>query len=280
MRIGHWQLECSPGDFRTNAEKVLDGLAEAARRGIEIVSFPESFLTGYYPAEAGARANSLERDGAELIWFLNKTAGFDCTFIVGFNERRGDRLFNTVLVARRGELLGTYSKAFPCFRYFTPGREFPVFRHGDATFGVLICADGGYIEPARILALKGARLLFAPHYNYVRPQALIDHFQKVRSDHTARAVENGAWFFRGNNVGSGPDVGMGFEGVAYGDSYLLDPAGEMVVRGRRHAECLVEAEVDVSGPPAGGTRRSVMSARALGSVLLDLVAADSNRTVG
>ena len=34
-------------------------------------------------------------------------------------------------------------------------------------FGVIICADGGYIEPARILALKGARIIFAPHYNYI-----------------------------------------------------------------------------------------------------------------
>ncbi len=279
MRIGHWQLECTPGDFRANAEKVLDGLAEAARRGIEIVSFPESFLTGYYSDEGAARENSLELGGGELTRFLDRAADFDSTFIVGFNERRAGRLFNTVLVARHGKVLGSYSKAFPCFSYFTPGREFPVFRHGNVPFGVLICADGGYIEPARILALKGARLLFAPHYNYLRPEALINHFQKVRSDHIARAVENGVWFFRGNNVGAGPDAGLGFEGVAYGDSYLLDPAGEMVVRGRRHTECLIEAEVDLSGP-SGGTRRSVMSGRALGAMLLDLLAVDSPEASG
>jgi len=269
MRIGHWQLECTPGDLRANRVKVIKGLKEAQERKLEIVSFPESFLTGYFATEVEARENCLELDGEPMLRFLKDTRPFDPTLIVGFNELRNDCLFNTVLVSRRGELLGTYSKAFPCFSYFTPGREFPVFERSGVTFGVLICADGGYIEPARILALKGARLLFAPHYNYLRPQALINHFQKVRSDHTARAVENGVWFLRGNNVSSGIDEGLGFEGVAYGDSYLLDPAGEMVVRSQRHTECLIEVDVDLT-QPTNGTGRSLAAARALGQVVVDL----------
>ena len=57
-------------------------------------------------------------------------------------------------------------------------------------FGVIICSDGGYIEPARILALKGRKIIFAPHFNYIGKEGLIGHFMHVRADHTARAVEN------------------------------------------------------------------------------------------
>ena len=35
------------------------------------------------------------------------------------------------------------------------GRHFPVFERDGFMFGVVICADGGYVEPSRILALKG-----------------------------------------------------------------------------------------------------------------------------
>ena len=105
------------------------------------------------------------------------------------------------------------------------GREFPVFERKGLKFGVVICADGGYIEPSRILALKGAQVIFSPHFNYIGKQGLLNHFQKVRSDHVARAVENHVYFVRGNNVVVGKDAGLSYDGVGYGDSYIVDPNG-------------------------------------------------------
>jgi predicted amidohydrolase len=78
--------------------------------------------------------------------------------IVGFNELRGHDLYNTALVAHKGHLLGTYSKCFAYMPFHEQGRTFPVFEHKGVKFGVVFCADGGYVEPARILALKGARV--------------------------------------------------------------------------------------------------------------------------
>jgi len=272
MKIGHWQLECAPGDYDANVTKVIDGLETAAEVGLDIVSFPESFLTGYYSSEEGAREHSFTLDGPEITSFLQGASRFSATFMVGFNERRGDQLYNTVIVVEQGEIIGTYSKAFPCFAYFTPGRDFPVFRKGDLVYGVVICADGGYIEPCRILALKGARLIFAPHYNYLGPSALINHFQKVRSDHTARAVENGIWFLRGNNVSSGYDAGLDREGVGYGDSYLMDPQGEISVRSTRRTEMLITAEVDLALFADAHNRRSLASAKALAATVAEMTA--------
>jgi predicted amidohydrolase len=47
MRIGHFQMEVQPGDYRANVATVLRGLAMADARGVEIVSFPECCLNGY-----------------------------------------------------------------------------------------------------------------------------------------------------------------------------------------------------------------------------------------
>jgi predicted amidohydrolase len=243
LKVGHYQCECRPGDYPANIAKVLRGLEFAQRERLDIMCFPESFLTGYFDTLEKFQRHSWPLDGAEVRGFLKRVAKFPTMFMVGLNERRRQKIHNTVILVERGKIRGAYRKVFPCSEHETPGRKFPVFEKNAVKFGIVICADGGYIEPARILALKGARIIFAPHYNYIPPQGLIGHFMKVRADHTARAVENGVWFMRCNNVCPGKDPGLNYEGVGYGDSYLMDPAGEIVVRSERHKECFMTATV-------------------------------------
>ncbi len=270
IKIGHWQLDTDPGNFEKNLAKLIDALHEADKQNIKIVSFPESFLTGYYSNAERARKNSFSIDSDEIKELLNKTRDIKAMFMVGFNEMRGEKLYNTVLVADQGKLIGTYSKAFPGYSYFTPGRKFPVFEKDGVKFGVIICSDGGFIEPARILALKGASIIFAPHYNYIKPKSLINHFKLVRSDHIARAVENSVWFVRGNNVNLGKDRGLEYDGIGYGDSYIVDPLGEIVVKSQRNVETLISysinTEFTITLP--GLKTRSEISAKELGEILL------------
>jgi predicted amidohydrolase len=270
MRIGHCQLESKTGDFEANLGKVVRGLERADRDRVEIVCFPECFLTGYPDREEVVRKSAFAVDSPQMMKLLDRTGRFEATYIVGFNELRGNDLYNTAAVVQKGHILGTYSKCSAYMKFHKQGREFPVFERGGVKFGVIICSDGGYIEPARILALKGARVIFAPHFNYIGAKALIGHFQKVRADHTARAVENDVWFVRGNNVVLDRDPGLSFDGVGYGDSYVIDPAGEMVVRSRRHREDFIFADVDPAvTDKAWGAGRSLWSAREFGKLLLD-----------
>lgn len=245
VRIGHYQCVCHGGDFELNLESVRSGLALAAERQVAVVSFPETYLAGYWSSEAGCRAHAWAIDGPEIRHVLEQTRPFPSTLLVGFNELRGDDLYNTVLVAREGELLGRYSKAYPVMAYFKPGRETPVFERDGLRFGVVICADGGYLEPARIYAMKGAQAIFAPHYNYIQAKTLIDHYVVVRHDHIARAVENGVYFIRGNNVEVGDQPTLGYSGIGYGDSYILDPNGQIVAAAGLHAEAFITAEIDL-----------------------------------
>lgn len=247
MKIGHCQLESRTGDFEGNLARMVEGLKRADREGVDIVSFPECFLTGYPDTAERARAVAFALDAPEVARVLDASSRSEAALIVGFNETRGPDLYNTALVAYKGHLLGTYSKCMAYMPFHKQGRSFPVFEHKGLTFGVVICADGGYIEPSRILALKGAKVIFAPHFNYIGKQGLINHFQKVRADHTARAVENCVYFVRGNNVvlGSDPSITR-YDGVGYGDSYVIDPFGEIVVRSRRHREDFIATEIDPS----------------------------------
>ncbi|HIQ20811.1 MAG TPA: hypothetical protein EYH34_06210 [Planctomycetes bacterium] len=57
----------------------------------------------------------------------------------------------------------------------------------------------------------------------------IRHYQMVRNDHIARAVENGVYFLRGNSVVPGRSLeGLREVGFGYGDSYVLNPNGMVV----------------------------------------------------
>ena len=244
MRIGHCQFVSKPGDFEGNLARVVQGLEKAHKDRVEILSFPECYLTGYQDTEEEVRKHAFAADSAKMMLVLDKTSRFDPTLIVGFNELRGKDLYNTCLIAHKGHLLGLYSKCSAYMKFHKQGREFPVFQRGGVKFGVIICADGGYIEPARILALKGAKIIFAPHYNYIGKEGLLNHFMQVRADHIARARENNVHFVRGNNVALGKDEAIkGYDGVGYGDSYILDPHGEMVVRSQRHIEDTIFADI-------------------------------------
>jgi len=272
MRIGHYQLDSQLGDFAGNLQKVITGLERADRDRVEIVCFPECFLTGYPDDGDLARQGAFAVDSAQMMDVLSKTSGFEAMFIVGFNELRGNDLYNTAAIIHKGHLLGTYSKSSAYMKFHKQGREFPVFQHNGLTFGVVICSDGGYIEPARLLALQGAQVIFSPHFNYIGKEGLIGHFMKVRADHTARAVENSVYFVRGNNVSLGKEECITkSDGVGYGDSYIIDPHGEIVVRSRRHVEDFIFADIEPVTDRSGfGLGRSLWSAREFGEKLMTI----------
>ncbi len=276
LRIGHCQLEARCGEFETNLAKVVQGLERADRERVEIVCFPECCLTGYPDTEAPARKDAFAVDSPSMRQLLDRTRQFNATYIVGFNERRGPDLYNSAAVIHQGRVLGLYSKCSAYHQFHRQGREFPVFERNGVKFGVVICSDGGYIEPARILALKGAKIIFSPHYNYISKEYLLTHFQEVRADHVARAVENRVYFVRGNNVSPGRDPGIQrYEGVGYGDSYIVDPFGEIVVRSRRHHEDFIFADIDLglAEDNAWGLSKSGWSFREFGAQLAAAAAA-------
>jgi len=62
MRIGHCQFESKPGDFEGNLARVVAGLERADRERLQIVCFPECFLTGYPDTEAAAREVAIAAD--------------------------------------------------------------------------------------------------------------------------------------------------------------------------------------------------------------------------
>ena len=60
MRIGHWQLESKCGDFEGNLARAVLGLEKAHKDRVEVLSFPECYLTGYQDTEVLHGVHNIE----------------------------------------------------------------------------------------------------------------------------------------------------------------------------------------------------------------------------
>ncbi len=163
IRICLVQMRCEKGAVTENLSSISRWVWQAARRHVDIVAFPEMSITGYadptrYP---GAR---LRLDGPEVGRLLETTADFPGVVLAGLiEENPTGKPFITQVVARRGRLLGHYRKRTIVedeVQWFSAGDHVPVYRHGDVTFGIAICADLRNEAVFAECAAQGASLVF------------------------------------------------------------------------------------------------------------------------
>ena len=218
------------GDAEANLQTTIKALEAAEAQGAEILAMPETFLHGYFRTPELARRNAVDLSGSFFRSVLARLRKYRPTLLLGLNELRGDALYNTVAVIESGKLIGRYAKNYLVFKYFTRGHEFPVFEKRGIKYGVVICADTSFIEPARILAMKGARLIFTPHFNYIAYEGVEDHTWRVRQHHIAMAIDNDVFVARANVVvpeSQGVEH-FGYRGVGVGDALILNRRGRVL----------------------------------------------------
>ena len=176
VHVGAAQMISVDADWQGNVDKALRICDRAARRGVQILCFPEAAATGYQWQKskrltAKVRAAAEPLPGPTVKRFEQKARQTNMYIIMGTVEspRNSDTLHNSVLVVGPSEgYIGKYRKAM-IGGIFTPGREAPVFDTAHGRLGIFICHDSRYPELARIMALKGAQMLFQPT-NYVIPR--------------------------------------------------------------------------------------------------------------
>jgi predicted amidohydrolase len=207
------QLNPVPGAVHTNVARLQEVVA--SRPEVDLAVFPELFLSGYDIRRARERA--IEPDGPELE-AVCRTAGETSTaVVVGFVERDGDALYNSVaLIDETGAPVGVYRKValFGAERdVFTAGDRLVVAHLAGRRVGPLICFDIEFPELARDLGLAGADLLVTASAN-MQPY-FADHELASR----ARALDNRLPHIYVNRVGHEGNLDF------VGGSRLIGPDG-------------------------------------------------------
>jgi 5-aminopentanamidase len=227
LRLGACQTPEVIGDI----DAALSCIEEFARRAgphdVDLLLFPECFLQGYLVDPDHVRRHALNLDSAEFAGVLRRLAHVEQTLVVGVIEARDDRYFNSAVVITRGALIGVYRKTqlMPAESLFEKGDAYPTFVVRGVRFGINICADTRFAEPASSVAAQGARLLLVPSQNMMRRQAATqwkDLHNKIRAE---RVRETGMWL-------ASADVTGRRDGhrVAYGPTTVMNPQTEVVAR--------------------------------------------------
>ena len=147
--------------------------------------------------------------------------------------------FSPANVSHPRHVLTGYSEKF----YFSPGDTgFRVFRTKYCTIGVAVCWDQWFPEVARILALKGADILFYPTAIGDEPRSKYDSsgaWQRVMQGHAAANIVP---VVASNRIGfeKVQDQTNGF----YGKSFICDHTGLILKEASKDKEEILIAEID------------------------------------
>lgn len=158
-------------DKESNLRKLDRFAREAASKGAAIVVTPEGFLDGYVGNDRDLDKTryfetSEAIDGPSLQRVRALARELKIYLSIGFPERRGDQVYNSVVIfGPDGALVSRYSKTHCGGEpYNTEGTEFSVVTTPLGRWGTLICLDRQLPETSRILAIKGAQLILNPSY--------------------------------------------------------------------------------------------------------------------
>src|SRR5688500_5050863 len=174
ISVAALQLALGSTDEHDNIAAVSTLVEEAAGKGARIVLPPELFSGPYFckvedDALFGSARPLAQHPSVKAMQALAKS--LDVAIPTSFFERDGHHYYNTLaMIDAGGEILGTYRKSHipdgPGYEekfYFRPGNDgFKVWDVFDTRIGIGVCWDQWYPEVARVLALKGAELLFYP----------------------------------------------------------------------------------------------------------------------
>ncbi|MBJ7450213.1 MAG: carbon-nitrogen hydrolase family protein [Parachlamydiales bacterium] len=208
---------------------------------IDFLCVPEGFITGYYEEESKARASALNINSQEFKDWIELTNGYYTTIVIGFNEIEDQLIYDSAAVVENGKLLGIQRKHYLYHTYFSAGSKFSVFKSKGITFGVLICLDTVYFEPARILALKGANILFSPMCNKVTINHPYAKRPNYYSHFVARSFENRCWLVTADWVWHNDG-----ELVCPGNTVIYNPNGIETARSEENVEQILTQEISMA----------------------------------
>ncbi len=153
------------GNLQENTAEILARATRALQQGADIVVFPELATSGYAVApDIVARcAQPLEGPFVDALTRLTGELGGLVT--VGFPERDGAEVYNTVAVVGSDGPVLRYRKVHlfdteQCV--YTAGSDLPVVTTRFGVLGVCVCYDLRFVEVLRTLSLRGAEIVLAP----------------------------------------------------------------------------------------------------------------------
>ncbi|WP_366555783.1 nitrilase-related carbon-nitrogen hydrolase [Aquibaculum sediminis] len=226
-------------------------IEEAGRQGVQVLCFQEVFTQPYFcPSQSEKWYAAAERipDGPTVTLMQELAARHRMVIVVPiYEEDITGVYYNTAAVIDAdGRYLGKYRKThipqvagFWEKYFFKPGASgWPVFDTAYCRLGVYICYDRHFPEGWRALALNGAEYI-------VNPSATVAGVSEYlwKLEQPAAAAANGVFIGAINRVGREAPWDIG---EFYGQSYFVNPRGEIEAEASRDQDELLVHEMDLA----------------------------------
>jgi N-carbamoylputrescine amidase len=230
-------------------EKHLPMIHDAGKQGVQILCLQEIFNGPYFcPGQDRRWYDAAEPvPGPTVEKLAPLAAKYGMVMVVPVYEReQAGVYYNTAaIIDADGTYLGKYRKThipqtsgFWEKYFFKPGNlGYPVFKTGYATIGAYICYDRHFPEGARALGLAGAEIVYNPSATVA---GLSQYLWKL--EQPAHAVANGYFMGCINRVGTEAPWNIG---KFYGNSYFVDPRGQILACASEDKDELVVATLDL-----------------------------------
>ena len=256
MRIALAQQHASP-DRDENLDRALRAMERALDAGADLVVFSELAIDRFFPQHEAAEAAAVVAEpipGPTADRISRKARELSLVTVFNMYEAAGDgrRFDSSPVFDGDGTLLGitrmVHITDYACFHeraYYAPGDcGAPVYDTSVGRIGVAICYDRHYPEYMRSLGAQGAELVVIPQAGSVGewPEGLYEAEVRVA------AFQNGYFAALCNRVGEEEKLTFA------GESFVVDPEGRVLARGKPLEDDLVVADLDL-GECAESTAR-------------------------
>ena len=262
MKVGIVQHSFSE-DVDSNRARNLTAIENLAADGARVVVLSELHDSLYFcQTEDVENFRYAEEIPSEFTEFYGAAAAANSVVIVtSMFERRAPGLYHNTAVVfdTDGSICGKYRKMHipddPGFYekfYFTPGDiGFEPVETSLGRIGVLVCWDKWYPEAARLMAMRGARMLVYPTAIGWNPddsddekQRQLDAWITIQRSH---AVANGIPVVSVNRCGFEEDPSGQTSGIDFwGSSFVAGPQGELLFLAPDDAPSEQIVEIDMA----------------------------------
>lgn len=249
LKIGLCQMMVTEVSKKENIDKAKKMICEAAHKGAKIVSLPEMFNCPYNNKNFREYAESFPK--GETINMLSSAAKEKNIYLIGGSIPELDdqnRVYNTSFIFdNKGSLIGKHRKmhlfdidiknkvTFKESEALACGNEVTVIDTEYGKIGVAICYDIRFPELIRIMALKGAKIVFIPAaFNMTTGPA---HWETLFK---SRALDNQIYV-----AGISPARNINYSYIAYGNSLVASPWGDVTNRLDENEGIIIE-EIDLN----------------------------------
>ena len=159
MKVAAYQIRLSACRSIDAIPRIAEKVRWCELNGVDVLCCPEGALGGladYVPVPADI---AVSVESGQLLTLLRPLVSDHVTTILGFTELGSEGLlYNSAAILHRGTVHGVYRKLHPAINksVYAAGDQRPVFTRSNVTFGILLCRDSMFSEPARTMASQGA----------------------------------------------------------------------------------------------------------------------------